>query len=86
MRLPVGLLQFPLLLEGIFHPRHCDLQTLHLCESSRLTLVCWFHCSYANGARMISIAARSIPLVPHQALHGCTHWFCSAWDHILVAK
>ncbi len=29
MRLPVGLRQFPLLLEGIFHPLHCNWQTLH---------------------------------------------------------
>ncbi len=26
MNQPIGLLQFPLLLEVIFHPRHCDLQ------------------------------------------------------------
>ncbi len=75
MRQPVGLLPFPLLLEGIFHPLHCDLQTLHSCESSRLALACWFHCSFANGAQMISTAALSIPLVPHQVLHGCTHGF-----------
>ncbi len=67
MRQPVELRQFPLLLEGIFHPHHCDWQTLHICESSVLVLVCWFHCSYTNGAQTISIVAHSILLVPHQA-------------------
>ncbi len=36
----VGLQQFPLLLEGIFCPHHCNLQTLHSCESSGLALAC----------------------------------------------
>jgi hypothetical protein len=76
MHRPAGLLQFPLLLEGILHPHHCNSQTLHLCESSRLALARWFHGSITNGAQKISIVVRSIPLVPHQALHGCTHWFC----------
>jgi hypothetical protein len=76
MHWPIGLQQLLLLLEGIFHPLNCYLQTLHSCESSKLALVCWFHCSIPNGVQMISIVARSIPLVPHQALHGCTHWFC----------
>jgi hypothetical protein len=74
MRQPIGLLQFPLLLEGIFHPCHCNPQYfIHV--KAVLTLVCWSHCSYVNSTQMISIAARSIPLVPHQAFHGCTHWF-----------
>jgi hypothetical protein len=63
MRQPGGLLQFPPLLEGIFNPCHCNLQTLHSYESSRLVLVCWANCSYANSAQMISIAVRSTPLV-----------------------
>jgi hypothetical protein len=75
MHQPFGLLQFTLLLEGIFHPHHCDLQTLHSCESSVLALARCLHGSIANGAQMISIIVRSISLVPHQALHGCTHWF-----------
>jgi hypothetical protein len=70
MHRPIGLLQFPLLLEGIFHPHHCDLQTLHSCESSGLALVHCLHGSIADGAQIISIIARSTPLVPHQALHG----------------
>jgi hypothetical protein len=70
---PLGFCNF-LLLEGIFQPLHCDLQTLHSYESSRLALACCSCCSYANGAQMISIVACSIPLVPHQTLHGCTHW------------
>ncbi len=86
MHRPVGLLQFPLLLEGILHPLHCNLQTLHSCESSTLALACWFHGSITTGAQKISIVACSNPLVLHQTLHGCTHWFCWAWDHILVAK
>ncbi len=57
MHLPVGLLKFLLLLEGIFLPPHCNLQTLYLCESSRLTLTPWFHGSIANGAQMISVIA-----------------------------
>ncbi len=76
MHRPFGLLQFPLLLEGIFHPLHCNLQTLHSCQSSRLALARWFHGSITNGAQKISIIASSIPLVPLQALHGCTHWLC----------
>ncbi len=86
MRQPVGLLQFPLLLEGIFHPHHCDLQTLHSYESSRLVLACCSCSSIANGAQMTSNVARSIPLVPHQALFECTHWLCWAWDHSLIVK
>ena len=69
----VGLLQFPLMLEGIFYPPHCNSQKLHSYESSRLALVCCSCFSYANSVQMISIIARSIPLVPHQGLHGCTH-------------
>ncbi len=86
MRLPVGLRQFSLLLEGIFHPLHCDWQTLYSYESNVLALVCCFHCSYTNGARTTSIAARSIPLVQLQAWHGCTHWFCWVGDHNLILK
>ncbi len=79
MHQPIGLQRFLLfLVEGIFHPHHCNLQTLHSYESSGLALACWLHCSYANGAQKIYISACSIPLVPHQASHGCTHWFCWA--------
>ncbi len=76
MHQPIGLLQFQLLLEGIFCPHHCNLQTLHSCESSGHALACCLHGSITNGVQMISIVARSIPLVPQQALHGCTHWLC----------
>ncbi len=35
---------------------------------------------------MTSVVACSILQVPHQALHGCTHWLCLTWDHTLVAR
>ncbi len=66
MHWPVGLWQFPLLLEGIFHPHHCNSQTLHSGESSGLALARCIHGSIANGVQMISIVVRSFPLVPHQ--------------------
>jgi hypothetical protein len=65
MHWPVELLQYPLLLEGIFYPHHCNSQTLNSCESSGLALASCFYGSMANGAQKISIVARSIPLVPH---------------------
>ena len=79
-------LKFPLLLEGIFHPRHCDLQTLRSYKSSKLVLAWWSCCSFANSVWMNSIITRSIPLVPHQALHRCNCWLYWAWDPSPVTR
>ncbi len=62
--------------DPIFYAPHCNLQTLHFCVRSRLALAGCHHGSISNGAQMISLDACSIPLVPHQALHESTHWFC----------